>query len=344
MQLRHEQLTSHLQKNLAPLYLISGEVPLLIQEASDAIRKTAFQQGYTNRHLLQVETGFSWQNFLNDANTSSLFADQQLLELRFTLKQLGTTGGKILQSYATRPPAQKILLLITNKLDATQQKSAWFQAIGKIGVIIQIWPIPNEQLPQWIKQRLSAVGLQAEREGIQLLAERAEGNLLAAAQEIEKLRLVYGNGSLTTQNIIQATTDSARFDVFQLSDVILEGEKKRVYRILRSLQAEGTEPILVLWALARDLRTLLKIAHTVEQGISLEQALQKHQVWEKRKALFRRALQRHSAKTLRLLLQQASTVDEVIKGLKLGNMWDELECLAYGISTSGIASHPYLGF
>ena len=163
MQLRHEQLTTHLQKNLAPIYLISGEVPLLIQETSDTIRKTAMQRGYTDREIFQVETGFSWETFLNNANTSSLFADQQLLELRFAPGQLGTAGSKALQSYAACPPNNKILLITTQKLDATQQKSTWFQAVGKTGITIQIWPIPNEQLPQWITQRLAAAGLQAER-------------------------------------------------------------------------------------------------------------------------------------------------------------------------------------
>lgn len=330
MQLRHEQLASHLQKNLAPLYLIMGDVPLLIQEAGDAIRQAANQQGYSERHLFQVETGFSWSDFLNDAQTASLFAEKQLLELHFSAKQLGAAGGKILQSYAEKLPDQKILLILTSKLDATQQKSAWFQAIGKTGVIIPIWPIPNEQLPQWIKQRLHASGLQAEREGIQWLAERAEGNLLAAAQEIEKLRLLYESGPLSTEAIIQASSDHARFDIFQLSDAVLEGNKKRIGRILSSLQMEGTEPILILWGLTRELRILLKIKHVIEQGIQLEQALQKQQVWEKRKPLFRRALQRHTSKTLRPLLKQASEIDEMIKGLKPGNMWNELERLSYG--------------
>lgn len=333
MQLRHEQLATHLQKNLAPIYLISGEVPLLIQEAADSIRNAAAKRGYIDRHIFQVETGFSWPDFLNDANTCSLFADQQFLELRFAPNQLGANGSKALQAYATRPPNNKILLITTQKLDATQQKSAWFQTVGKAGISIQIWPIANEQLPQWITQRLAAASLQAEREGIQLLAERAEGNLLAAAQEIEKLRLLYGSGTVTTQAIVQATTDSARFDVFQLSDAMLQGKSKRLYRILSSLQTEGIEPILVLWAITRELRTLIKIAHSIEQGIPLEQALQKHQIWEKRKPLFRHALQHHNSVNLYPLLQQAGTIDQIIKGLQLGNVWNELMSLALATST-----------
>lgn len=333
MQLRYEQLANHLQKNLAPLYLVSGDVPLLAQECCDLIRVAAKQQGYSERQVFQVETGFSWAKLSTEIDNFSLFATKQLFELRFTPNQLGDTGSKAIQSFANKPPSDKILLITTTKLDASQQKTAWMKAVSDAGVFIQLWPIPVEQLPQWIQQRLTAAGLQAEKDGIALLAARAEGNLLAAAQEIEKLSLL-GHTLLTTDAIAQVVTDSARFDIFQLADAALLGDGKRVSRIIAGLENEGVEATLLLWALAREIRTLASIAFNIEQGIPPEQALQKQQVWEKRKSLVRKALQRHPATTWRRLLKQASKLDQIIKGLEKGNIWQELERLA--LRTAGI--------
>lgn len=329
MQLRYEQLPQHLEKNLAPIYLLSGDVPLLAQEASETIRTAAKQHGYLDRQVFHVESGFSWPKFLTVSNNLSLFAHKQLLEIRLPTTQLGDGGSKALQAYALNPPTDKILLITVGKLDSTQQKSAWVQALTKTGVFIQFWPITNEQLPQWIEKRLTAAGLRAEKAGIELLAASAEGNLLAAVQEIEKLRLLFANTNecISTETIAQTITDNARFDIFQLADTCLQGDRSRALRILLGLRGEGVEAILVLWSLAREIRVLTQIFYQIENGHALEQALQQQQVWDKRKPLVRQALKRHSSKSLVPLLKQAAKIDQIIKGLETGNAWDELERL-----------------
>lgn len=330
MQLRYEQLTSHLQKTLAPIYLISGDVPLLAQESTAHIRAAAKKQDFGDRQLFQVETGFSWQAFAAATNNYSLFASKQLLELRFTPTQLGDAGSKALQAYAQKPPEDKILLINTPKLDATQQKSAWVQAIIKCGVFIQIWPLTLEQLPNWIQQRLNQAGLQVDKEGIALLAARAEGNLLAASQEIEKLRLMYADSNihLTTEIIAEVVANSARYDIFQFANCAVAGDGKRACQVLASLREEGVEPVLILWALAREIRTLATIRYDMEHGTPLEHALQKHYIRDNQKPSMRKALQRHN--NWRQLLQQASKVDQIIKGIEIGNVWNEIERLGLG--------------
>jgi DNA polymerase-3 subunit delta len=333
MQLYLDKLDSHLKSTLAPVYLISGEVPLLMQEACDKVRKAAVQKGFTDREIFQVETGFNWDLFVEATHTLSLFSNKQLLELRVT-NTLTETAGKTLQNYCAQLPQDKILLIITGKLDAKTQKTTWFQAVSKVGVTLAIWPIERQQLPSWVAQRLAQVGLQVESAGIQLLAERAEGNLLACAQEIEKLKLIYDSGQVTAEAIIQAVSDSSRFDVFTFVDAVLAGEKKRLLHIVNGLKNEGVESVLVLWALVRELRNLIniKIDMGTQSGLPSPKILQKYQIWEKRKACVQRALQAHSLQNLQQLLQQAQQIDCMIKGLNKGNVWDALQRLSLAMA------------
>ncbi len=338
MQLRYEQLQSHLQKPLAPVYLISGNEPFLIEESRRAIHAAALKQGYTEKQLWQVETGFSWPSLLTAANSLSLFSSKEMLELRCTSNQLNETAGKTLQTYFTAISkdslADKILLIVTDKLTAPQQKAAWYQTLLKIGAVIQIWPPEGETLLYWLKQRLAAAQLTTSAEGLQLLAERAEGNLLAIAQEIEKLSLLYPQANLSLEAITEAVNDSARFDVFSLSDAILQGNGKRITRILFCLKDEGVEPILILWAITKEIRTLTLIAEQLLQGANIEKVLFEQRVWDKRKPLMRHALQRHQLNGWYLLLQHASDIDQIIKGLKPGDVWDEL--VTIGLTVAGI--------
>jgi DNA polymerase-3 subunit delta len=334
MQLRYEQLQAHVNKALAPVYLLSGAEPFLIDEGRRIIHAAAHKQGYTERQSWQVETGFAWQQLLTSANALSLFSNKELIEIRCTSNQLNETAAKILQSYIDNIPPDKILLIITDKLTPAQQKSSWYQNLLKAGVAIQIWPLESDALLQWLKQRMTAAKLTTSPEGLQLLAERAEGNLLAIAQEIEKLSLLYPQQTLTVENIAEAVNDSARFDVFALSDAILQGNGNRIVRILYCLKDEGIEPILILWAVTKEIRTLTTIIEQLVQGANIEKILIEQRIWDKRKPLIRQALQRHKLKAWHQLLQQASTIDCMIKGLKPGNVWDELIRLC--LSVAGI--------
>ena len=328
MQLRYEQLAQHCQKQLAPLYLISGDVPLLIQEACDVIRTAAQQQGYTEREIFSVENNFNWQQLLDNANSLSLFSNKQLLDLRITNNTPGEAGIKALKAYTENIPADKILLITMPKLDSKAQQTSWYKNISNQGVTVAIWPIEITQLPQWIKQRCSKAGLQIEPAGLQMLADSVEGNLLAAAQEIEKLRLLYGTNKITADAIAQAISNNSRFDIFALTDAALSGDGKRTIKILDNLQHEGIEPTLVLWALTREIRSLESQAQLITQGHPVEKILQEQRVWEKRKPIIRRALQRHQLKTLQQLLMTASHIDRMIKGLKKGNVWNALQQLS----------------
>ena len=331
MKIQLQQLAQHLTEKIAPLYLISGDEFLLVQEACNAVRQRATAAGFDERETFYVESGFNWESFLNSTNNFSLFSGRTLIELHLKSK-LTDTGSKILQSYAQKPAPDKIVVIIAAKLDAAQQKTAWFKAIDTHGIVLPIWPIDAAQLPLWINKRLQQAGLKTDGLGIKLLADHAAGNLLAAAQEIEKLRLLYGGGNLTTEQIIAVITDNARFNVFNLLDTALAGKAALVVRMLDNLKIEDVEPTIILWAIARELRSLIDISFAIQQGATAEQAMAK--VWSNRKALVKKALVRHDLASLQNLLKQASQVDYIIKGADNQHLlWHELNKIYFDFST-----------
>lgn len=324
MKIQSHQLNQQLTKEIAPLYLISSDELLLAQEACAMIRHHTKQAGYKQREVFYVETGFNWGSFLTSINNLSLFGEHTLVELHLKSK-LTTASSKILQNYAKNPTPNKVVLIVTKKLEAAQQKTAWFKAIDTTGIVLLIWPINTTQLPAWIASRLQQIGLKIPSQGIKLLADYAAGNLLAAAQEIEKLHLLYGNGNLTNEQIIAVITDNARFNVFNLLDTALIGNTALSIKMLNNLKAEGTEPTIILWAIARELRLLLNLSFAVKQGITIEQAMVKNNVWDKRKILIKQALSQHNIPSLQKLIQQAARIDRIIKGAdKQRLLWHEI--------------------
>jgi DNA polymerase-3 subunit delta len=324
MRLRPEQLAAHLKQRLAPIYLIHGDEPLLINESSDAIRRAARQQDYDEREILSVDTGFDWNLLLFTANSGSLFASRRLLELRLGNSKPGDAGSKAFQAYCKRVPDDIILLVICGKLDQSSQRSRWFMALDQIGVTIQTWPVDARQLPGWIETRMRRKGLQPTAEAVALLASRVEGNLLAAAQEIDKLFLLYGHTRLDAGQLLTAVNDSARYSIYDLADTALGGEAVRAVRILDSLHVEGTDPVLILWALQREIRLLLRIRFAIDKGLTPAKALNQHKVWEKRKPLLSASLKRLPAARLQQLLQHCAHLDRVIKGVEQGQPWNDL--------------------
>lgn len=329
MKITDNQLHNVLAKSLAPIYLISGDETLLVEEASQLIRDKIYAQGFTERQIFQVTPKFDWTTLLAHANSLSLFNDKSLLELRIPNGKLNEAGKKSLLTYATQPASDKILLIITSKLSAAVQNSKWFKTIEKIGVVVQIWPITPQQLPNWIMQRLKQHNITTEPDAIKLLTESTEGNLLATKQEIEKLILLYDKKHLTTDDILAAISDHARFDIFTLADAALGGDIKRTLRIMMKLQNEGVEPTLVLWTLAREIRSLINMAYQLQQGSNINNILYHNHVWEKRKPLVRLSLKRHTTTSLVKLLQYAAKIDRLIKGIDNGNIWDSLSQLAF---------------
>ncbi|MEH6558966.1 MAG: DNA polymerase III subunit delta [Oceanicoccus sp.] len=326
MRLRNDQLQQHLSQGLLPVYIASGDETLLVQECCDAIRQCCRQQGFS-REVLHVDASFDWSELLASANAMSLFSEKKLIELRMPTGKPGDAGGKALTQYSANISPDNVLLIICNKLDGSSTRTKWYKAIEAAGAAIPCWPIDTKQLPRWINQRLNMVGLKADSEALQMLADRVEGNLLAAAQEIEKLRLFSENNIIDTDTIAAAVADNARYDVFGLIDRAMEGDIRGSLKVLQGLKAEGTEPLALLWALSRELRTLCHCAEQIAQGNGIDRVLQGQRVWDKRKPMTKLALQRLTTKQLRQLLMTANRIDQSAKGMVKDNSWILLEKL-----------------
>ena len=337
MRLRPDQLAAHLRKTLALLYLVFGEEPLQALEAADAIRAAARERGH-ERDCLTVETGFDWNSLRQQACSPSLFAPLRLLELRMGNAKPGDAGAQALSAYAARPPEDIALLITAGKLDWNTQKSRWFAALDEAGVVVAAAPVEPQQLPGWIERRLRSRGLDPVPEAVTLLAERVEGNLLAAAQEIEKLALLADDRELTAQAVLAAVGDSARYSIYDFVDAALLGQPERVARILDGLRDEGIEPVLVNWALHQESRRLAMLAFARSRGQSLEAALAEQKVWEKRKPLLRQASQRLALTGCRRLLRACARTDRTIKGAETGSPWNAL--LANGLRLAGLELLP----
>jgi len=330
--LRPEQLSSALAKGLAPVYLITGDEPLLIQESCDLIRSAARKAGFVERDLYHADNHFDWSQLLASANSMSLFADKKIIEIRLPSGKPGDKGGKVLQEYAQSPSPDNLLLFITEKVDGATQKSKWFTALESLGVHLQHWPVTAENLPHWIATRLKQAGLHVDSNAVDLLASRIEGNLLAAVQEIEKLKLLTTDKIISLELMASVVADSARYDVFGLCDKALHGDVRAAVKTLHGLKAEGTDAIAVLWALTRDVRSLVQISQMTAQGKNFEMAAQQAGVWNNKQPLFRNALRRLKPAQLQQLLRKANGIDKAIKGMRNAEPWDELLDLVLNIA------------
>jgi DNA polymerase-3 subunit delta len=333
MKIPFQQLQNQLKSNLAPIYFVSGDEPFQVDEACRMIRKEAEQQGYSERQVFHAERGFDWTSLAAEGNNLSLFAEKKLIELRISNAKPGRDGTRALQEYSEALPQDTCLLISAGKLEAAQVKAKWLKSLEQAGVLVQVWPIDISRLPQWISQRLALRNLTAKPEALKLLADRVEGNLLAADQELEKLLLLYGEGTLSTEQIQTAVSDSARYDIFSFADVALGGEPERVSKLLYGLKAEGVEAILMLWALHREIRSLFKLHHDISCGSSPEAAMAAQHVWDKRKPLIKKALQRSSLAKTQQWIKACRQIDRIIKGQEAGRAWDEL--LELGLRVAG---------
>ena len=333
MQLYPEKLQQHLQQNLLPLYLVFGEESLLVQEACDAIRSRCREQGCGEREVLQV-TGdkFDWNSLLASSSEMSLFADQKLIELRIPSGKPGKEGSQALQHYLENPAPGNILLIVAGKIDKQSFKSKWFKALDKAGATVQIWPVKANQLPRWMQQRLQQFGLEIDADALQLLCDRVEGNLLAAVQEIEKLRLLAGSDRIRAEHVHQSVANNARYNLFALVDHASSGEAAAAFKMFHGLRAEGTEPAILLWALAREIRTLYQCQAEIEKGQAMDRVFDAQRIWKSRKPMVSAALKRHPLASLSELLQQATLADHSIKGLGPGNPWDHLSELLLNLA------------
>ncbi|CAK0739766.1 DNA polymerase III subunit delta [Gammaproteobacteria bacterium] len=321
MKLPLERLGAHLGKPLAPLYLISGDEILLVEEAGDQIRASARNAGYEEREVFHTSRGFHWELIAHSCMNLSLFSAKRLIEIRLLTAKPGTEGGKVLVALASKLPSDTIILVFCPKMDATIQKTFWVNSLEKAGVWINIRTIESSGLPTWIEARMKTRGLFPESAAVQSLADRVEGNLLAASQEIEKLLLLRGPGPVDVQTVESSVADNARFDLYALSNACLAGETSRAVRIFYSLQATGAELPLLLWVIVRELRALA----TIESGLI--------GVWEPRRSLLQQATKRLGIRKSEQLLKDAAYVDRCVKGSSLRDPWSAMLQLIQDFST-----------
>ncbi len=322
MQIRPDALAAQLGKGLKPLYTVHGDEPLLAQEAADAIRAAARSQGYGERKVFTVSGAyFDWGPVLGAAQALSLFSERQFIEIRIPSGKPGKEGSEALQRYCEALPEDVVTLVTLPRLDKTQLGSAWFTALDQQGVCVKVEPVERRALPQWIAQRLAAQG-QAVVEGeegqrsLAFFADRVEGNLLAAHQELQKLALLHPPGSLSFEQIESAVLNVARYDVFKLSEAVLSGQTARVLRMLEGLEAEGEAAVLVHWALADDIRALKRVREAVDAGKPLPMALRESRVWGSKERLFERIVPGLHSLQVQALLDAAQVCDGIVKGLR----------------------------
>jgi DNA polymerase III subunit delta len=322
LKLTPDSLSSHLEQHLLPAYLVSGDEPLLTAEAAGAIRARARAAGFTEREVHFLERGSDWDDVRASAGNLSLFGARKVLELRLPSGRPGVAGNNALLSLLQRDDPDTLLIVLAPRLDRDAQAAQWFRALESRGGWIPVWPVEADRLVGWLRGRCRRLRLEADEAALVLLAERTEGNLLAAHQELEKLRLLAPSGNITAE-LLATVADSARFDVFRLSEAVLEGEAGRALRVLAGLRSEGTEQTLVLWALTKALRDLWGLAN---QG-----AARARGGWQRQAAALDKAARRAPRLPFRALALRAARADRMIKGRLQGNAWDEMALLAADI-------------
>lgn len=318
-----DKLPADLKRGLKPLYLIAGEEPLLIEEALDQIRSTARAQDYSEREVLNFERGFDWNRLHEASQGASLFASRRIIELNLGDSSPGVEGGKAIRELADAPNSDNLVLIRAARLDARARNSAWVKAVEKVGSFVYVWPMKPGELPRWLHQRLSAAGLRAEEDAIRLLVERTEGNLLAAAQDVEKLKLLC-SGTLSVEDVREAVADSARYDVFDWTDRILGGDAAGAARGLMRLREEAVEPVLLTWALVQMLRQWADAAVLMQSTGDASGALRQLRLPRPRLAAFEKALYRARLEQVLVWLRRAGRIDALVKTGQGDRAWEEL--------------------
>ncbi len=333
MRISSEQLASHIARELKPLYTVFGDEPLLALESGDRIRAKARAEGYDEREILTVDSGFKWPQLMMAANSQSLFASRKLLELRIPTGKPGSEGSEALQSFCEALPADTVALVTLPAIDWRAQKAGWFEALDRAGITVEAKAVPRKALPQWLAARLQAQGQHADAEALAFIADRVEGNLMAAFQEVQKLALLFPNGPISFEQVREAVLDVARYDVFNLGVAMIEGDPVRLSRMLDGLKGEGTAPPMALWSLSEEIRAIGKLLAGTESGRPLNTLWREARVWgTAHQAAMQQNLRRFTMAQVAQGLRHAAAIDRKIKGLAKGDVWDELLQLALRFS------------
>lgn len=325
MKLPLGQLSSHLTRGLSGIYLIAADEPLLVAEATDEVRQSAMQQGFEERSVHFVERGFRWDSLSAGADSLSLFSSKRIIELRMATPRPGDAGGKAIRALAEETdPDRLVIISVQSKLDRNAANTVWAKTVDKHGVIVEIRPVTRRDLPGFVSRRARRHGLKIDSEAAELLADRVEGNLLAADQELAKLALIRDDGHVDSEAVLESVANSARFDVFRLGDALIAGDIKRAMTVLEGLKSEGVATQLVLWVLAREISLLAQLKHGVARGQRLGALMAKLRIWQNRQAAISQALSRYSDDELRRLLIRTAAVDRSVKGLDRTPAWEAI--------------------
>jgi len=338
------KLSSAAAAQLPNIILINGNEPLLIEEALDRMRLALTALGFSERIKHQLETGFDWSKITGIGMEMSLFSERRLIELRVP-KSLGAAGSKAISEYCGQPVADDILILVMPYLDKRQRQAKWAKLVDSSGWVVDCYDITTQQFPSWIKQRLQSRALRVEGGVVEMLAEHLEGNVLAAAQEIDKLKVLANNGAVTLELLTDSLADQARFDVYALTDMCLSGNLTRALRIKGRLQSEGIEPVIVVWAMAREIRLLAGLSSALSSGQNKAGLFKQHRIWSKREPIVNAALQRISAARWLALLEQVALLDQTVKGQRMlepGTVWYQIEQLCASMCGVEVVKHVRL--
>ncbi len=341
MDVRANQLAAQLERGLAPVYLIHGDEPLLAIEAGDAVRAAARRAGFDERETYFVEPGFKWDAFLAGNSNASLFGGRKLIDLRMPTGKPGVEGGSALEAFAARLNPDNVLLVTLPRADRTTQSSAWFKALAQAGVAVAVYPLSRSELPAWLEARLARQKQRAASETLAFLADRCEGNLLAARQEVEKLGLALPEGKLAHEDVVRAVTDVARYDLNELSAAWLGGDAARAVRILAALEAEGEAAPLFVWQASEDVHALAATLEAARGGSDGSAAMRGARVWGRRSDAMALAARRVAPALVARLLHDLGRIDALAKGIGRGNVWDELRTFA--LLLAGTSATPAAG-
>jgi len=319
VQVRAEQLDAQLAKNLAPVYAIHGDEPLLALEAADAVRAAARQRGFAERDVFEPGRHFDWSEFTHAASSLSLFASRKLIELRLPTGKPGPQGGEAIAGYCKAPSPDNLLLVTLPRLDRAGQNSAWFTALAQAGVHVEVWPVEHARMPAWIATRLARQQQSAPPEVLEFIAERVEGNLLAAHQEVQKLALLAPEGELDLGIVTEAVASVARYDPFAAAAALLSGDTVRYLRVIEGLRGEGEQPTFVLFVIA----AALFVLQGIQSGASAQSLYGRHRLFDKAvQRAVEAAARRYPPGLVEDALSHAAAIDRAIKGVGVGDPWE----------------------